>query len=364
MLRASRSPRRRHHGRRVVTVESLEERTLLSGIIDSEIPLPDYQFQTRQFTPGQDGNFWFFEGDSIGRLAPDGTVTRFSLKTYSNPTAIITAPNGDIWFSRTETQINQPDLMPGCQMVLDPLSLMLNNDPSDLNYYAYQWYLEKCTPSMTSGNSETSPPQQVPVDLEIDRMSPSGEILDRTTIMNDPGGVRVNDFAIGPDGDLWYTLSNEVIGRLSKSSAVLDLGGVNDNPNSGAPFFEAPFFIGITTGPDGAMWFTETGPDKIGRIGPDGQVREFSLPGGTDHDPKEIVSGPDGNLWFTEFSASTSVGDVARMTLDGQVTRFPLSPTTVYPRDLTVGPDGNLWLLVGQNQDHSNALRDSRPPET
>jgi hypothetical protein len=35
---------------------------------------------------------------------------------------------------------------------------------------------------------------------------------------------------------------------------------------------------GITTGPDGALWFTERGGNQIGRITPSGQVREFPLP--------------------------------------------------------------------------------------
>ena len=33
--------------------------------------------------------------------------------------------------------------------------------------------------------------------------------------------------------------------------------------------------FGITTGPDGNLWFTEYGGDKIGRITPSGTITEF-----------------------------------------------------------------------------------------
>jgi hypothetical protein len=36
--------------------------------------------------------------------------------------------------------------------------------------------------------------------------------------------------------------------------------------------------MGITVGPDGALWFTETGANKIGRITKHGLVTEFSIP--------------------------------------------------------------------------------------
>ena len=36
---------------------------------------------------------------------------------------------------------------------------------------------------------------------------------------------------------------------------------------------------GITAGPDGNLWFTEAGSDKIGRITPAGVITEFTVPG-------------------------------------------------------------------------------------
>jgi hypothetical protein len=46
-----------------------------------------------------------------------------------------------------------------------------------------------------------------------------------------------------------------------------------------------------TTGPDGALWFTEMGAGKIGRITVSGTFTEFSLPA-TASSPEGITAGP------------------------------------------------------------------------
>src|SRR5262249_24995658 len=58
--------------------------------------------------------------------------------------------------------------------------------------------------------------------------------------------------------------------------------------------------IGITAGPDGNLWFTES-VGKIGRITPAGTITEFPIPTAGSA-PYRITAGPDGNLWFTELS--------------------------------------------------------------
>src|SRR5258706_184806 len=58
---------------------------------------------------------------------------------------------------------------------------------------------------------------------------------------------------------------------------------------------------GITSGPDGALWFTEHAAAKIGRVTTAGTVtNEFPLPT-HNSEPEGIVAGRDGALWFTEL---------------------------------------------------------------
>jgi virginiamycin B lyase len=102
----------------------------------------------------------------------------------------------------------------------------------------------------------------------------------------------------------------------------------------------------LTSGPDGAIWFTEGSPSNyaIGRISPSGSITEFAVPGDTE--PYGIALGPDGNLWFTEYITS----GIARMTTTGSITSFPIPtddcpPYGCFPIGITAGPDGNMWFV-------------------
>src|SRR4029079_10286215 len=74
----------------------------------------------------------------------------------------------------------------------------------------------------------------------------------------------------------------------------------------------------ITTGPDGNLWFTEFSADKIARITPAGEIKEFPL--GHDGGPYGIKTGPDGNLWF----ALQKTNQIGRMTPEGEFKEFPI----------------------------------------
>jgi virginiamycin B lyase len=73
----------------------------------------------------------------------------------------------------------------------------------------------------------------------------------------------------------------------------------------------------ITTGPDGALWFTEATGNKIGRITTTGVITEFSIP---NRGPNSITTGPDGALWFTE----SGFNQIGRITTTGVITEFPI----------------------------------------
>jgi streptogramin lyase len=97
---------------------------------------------------------------------------------------------------------------------------------------------------------------------------------------------------------------------------------------------------GITAGPDGNVWFTERGSDRIGRVTPGGEMTEFPLP--TENaQPFQITAGPDGNLWFTELRT----GEVGRITPTGAVTEFPVCDYC-RPWGITTGPEGDLWVAL------------------
>lgn len=91
----------------------------------------------------------------------------------------------------------------------------------------------------------------------------------------------------------------------------------------------------ITSGPDGALWFTEKGTWKIGRMTTNGVFTEYPTPA----QPEDIIAGPDGALWFTE----PSVDKVGRITTNAEITTYPTGYNSA-PRFITVGSDGALWM--------------------
>jgi virginiamycin B lyase len=62
-------------------------------------------------------------------------------------------------------------------------------------------------------------------------------------------------------------------------------------------------------GPDGALWFTESRANAIGRITPHGDITEYLIGGGPNRGLGHIMLGSDGNLWFTE-NAGDKIGRV------------------------------------------------------
>ena len=134
----------------------------------------------------------------------------------------------------------------------------------------------------------------------------------------------------GPDGALWFTenASNK-IGRITMS------GGITEYPLT--PPSGSSVFCGIAAGPDGALWFTETDGNKIGRITTSGAVTEYALPT-AGSSSRYITAGPDGALWFTEGNK------IGRITTSGVITEYPLPTPGSSGMYITAGPDGALWF--------------------
>jgi virginiamycin B lyase len=102
--------------------------------------------------------------------------------------------------------------------------------------------------------------------------------------------------------------------------------------------------LGITAGPDGALWFTEEGVNQVGRITTAGVLREYPLTALCCWH-EYIAAGPDGALWLTYGSYDFSA--VVRMTTSGSFTSYtvPGLPSGLEePQAITVGSDGALWF--------------------
>ena len=139
-----------------------------------------------------------------------------------------------------------------------------------------------------------------------------------------------NEIVAGSDGALWFTETNaNRIGRITTAGTITEFG----IPTS------ASHSVYITAGPDGALWFTEFNGNKIGRITTSGAITEFGTPTSASG-PAGIAAGPDGALWFTENSANK----IGRITTAGAVTEFAIPTSASSPLGITAGPDGALWF--------------------
>jgi virginiamycin B lyase len=103
--------------------------------------------------------------------------------------------------------------------------------------------------------------------------------------------------------------------------------------------------VGITNGPDGALWFVEINGNKIGRITTSGIISEFTIPTPNAR-PHAIVTGPDRALWFTEWGSN----QIGRITINGEITEYPIPTKNAEPHGMVVGPDKALWFAEECNK--------------
>jgi streptogramin lyase len=154
-------------------------------------------------------------------------------------------------------------------------------------------------------------------------------------------GSQPYDIVAGPDGNLWFTeLGANRIGRITPAGAVSEF-----------PIASGFGVRGIVPATDGNLWFV-TDDGTVSRITPAGVQTAFdasdTMFGAAD--PYMLAQGSDGNLWFTNWDYSR----ISRMTPSGVVTSF--SGIGGRPYDIVAGPDGNLWFT----EPNANASRIGR----
>ena len=155
-------------------------------------------------------------------------------------------------------------------------------------------------------------------------------IASAITEYNIPSGSNSIGITSGPDGNLWFaehTIAK--IGKITTNGTITEY----DVPNGASPY-------GITSGPDGNLWFTEEGGDTIDKITTNGTVTKYFIPSLSSPYPYAITSGPDGNLWFTEAAANK----IGKITTGGTITEYNIPTLNGEPEGITSGPDGNLWF--------------------
>jgi virginiamycin B lyase len=145
-----------------------------------------------------------------------------------------------------------------------------------------------------------------------------------------PRGVTV-----GPDGKIWFVDSgNHVggtfVGRMATSGAISS-SDVVQLPSSELGYTATP-------GPDGNMWVEQgTHIDKVPvGVSLTSEITQFALSGGVG-EYGSIIPGPDGRLWF---DLNKQVGTI---TTAGVLEAYE-SKSSSSVSGLTVGADGKIWF--------------------
>ncbi|WGS20596.1 MULTISPECIES: hypothetical protein [unclassified Bradyrhizobium] len=297
----------------------------------TEFGLPTPASRPSAITTGPDGALWFTEaGGKIGRITAREGLTEFPIKGGGIVHSIITGPDGALWF--TEFTSNKIGRIPAnataenLQLIefAVPGPLGITTGPDGALWFTegvagkigrittIGTVTEFAAPTAKGGEITTGPDGALwftGVRGKIGRVTTAGAVTEFTIPPEDssPGGITT-----GPDGALWLTepVSGKIV-RMTVDGKITEFA----LPNSDAQ----PW--GITRGPDGALWFTEAscvrqpGPrcaigNKIGRITTTGSVTEFAVPS-DGSGPHSITTGPDGALWFTEYYG----GRVGRLVL-------------------------------------------------
>ena len=281
--------------------------------------IPTDNSAPKHITKGSDGNLWFTEGNpafdeatftetgKVGRITPSGDVTEFALCEYCAPNDLVQGPGNVLYLTTSNAGLSrittdgvvQSDLVPHNGRGSQIFSANGNGIAAHGNDV---WYADF--------NNDT-----------IYRYSTASKEFTRYKVPTSP-----TDVAVDADGIVWYTTTNNVIGKLDPNSGTV----VGNDPSTGQPTADTGSVVGASTetsiparatqiaiATDGKVWYTERFNHYIGRLDPANNNQVTRFPTLTpDAGPQDITAAPDGSLWFTQ----ANVGNIAQITADGTIT--------------------------------------------
>jgi YD repeat-containing protein len=142
---------------------------------------------------------------------------------------------------------------------------------------------------------------------------------------SEPSGITA-----GPDGNLWVSQSGS-----DTVSKVTTAGAVTENKLTSP--FSCPNYIAAGPENESKLWFTDNCDHQIGRITTSGGTLSFNFTSGVEL--QGIIAGPAQSLWF----AMEGVSKIGKITTSGVVSEYAL-PSGSQPRGITAGPGSVLFF--------------------
>ena len=212
-------------------------------------------------------------------LLPENyTIQEYPVPPGTHPHDVAPAPDGSVWYT---AQIS------GALGKLDPTTGETRHIPLGPGSSPHGVIVgPDGAPWITDGGLNA-----------IVRVDPQTEEVQTFPLPTDRGNANLNTAAFDRDGILWFTGQNGIYGRLDPSTGEMQ---VFDAPRGRGPY-------GITTTPDGAVYYAALASSYVGRIDP--QTNEVTVlePPTSNQGARRVWSDSQGRIWVSEWN----VGQVA-----------------------------------------------------
>ena len=273
-----------------------------------EYSLP-YESEPFEITSGPDANLWFTNGgtDKIGKITTSGSLTQYAAG-HAEPQGIASGPDKNLWFVehlfRNVDHITTSGGLATYTLTRGNTSNVGITAGPDGN----MWFTEEAAKEIgkINTNDEVLAEYELPTGSKpygitmgpdgnlwftnfgtskIGKITTSGTITEYAL----PAGSNPYDISAGPDGELWFTENG-----TNKVGEITTIG--NKLTEYALPAGSRP--RGITSY-NLHLWITEYSTSKVAQVTTStGAISEYVLPTGSR--PSGITVGPDGFLWFTD----------------------------------------------------------------
>jgi virginiamycin B lyase len=300
------------------------------GVTISEFPIPSANAQVSQLALGADGAMWFAESSpaagKIGRIPASvsgsvGQISEFPTPvSAAAPFGIVAAPDGALWFTESGSDAIgsiPTSATPGssAQITDYPLTAPFGTPQELIVSGGNVWFSDQVASdvgvmNLGGGLAQTYPlPLAAGGGMAVDvaqnvwiaglnigslyEVAPNGTV---TTVGIDVGS-QILSMAFDGSGNLW--MANTGLHRIDELTAGTTAVVSFAVPGAGNPAY-------LTLGPDGAIWFTDTARNVVGRMTVTGTFAPsdgYAIPTANSQ-PAGIVNGPDGAMWFAESSGN------------------------------------------------------------
>ncbi len=284
-----------------------------------EFLLPTGHFPSK-ITVGADNNLWFTEPPNhlVGRMNTSGSLIAEYLIAISSTTlgGIALGSDGNVWFTDTEKslldKITTSGFITSLNLATNEAPTDIINGPDNLLWFPVSTGFGKLMPTSTTPIFYTPRMTGRPTTLAV---GPFGNIwfaegFNARVGSIDTNGTGLVEFPLatataqpkyltaGPDQNMWVTEGS--LPALSQLSLVSRFTLQGQETVFPTPTFRSG--IGsIIALPNGFLYATESAAGNIARINPlNGHIDEVQVPSGPQSNPGGLVLGPDGNIWFTE----------------------------------------------------------------